>query len=50
MLTSILAGLAGNVVMGWVWRRVLEVAGWLGIAASIYAGLPPNIRAWFLPS
>ena len=44
MLASILTGLAGNVVMGWVWRRVLEVAGWLGVAASIYAGLPPEYQ------
>ena len=44
MLTGILTGLAGNVVMGWVWRRVLEIAGWLGVAASIYAGLPPEYQ------
>lgn len=44
MLTSIFAALSGNVVMGWIWRRVLEVGGWLGIAASIYAGLPPEYQ------
>ncbi len=44
MLGSIFAGIAGNVVMGWVWRRVLEIGGWLGVAASIYAGLPPEYQ------
>lgn len=44
MLTSIFAGIAGNVVLGWIWRRVLEIAGWLGVAASIYAGLPPEYQ------
>lgn len=39
---SFLAGLAGNVVLGWVGRRVVEVGGWLTLALGFIAELPPE--------
>lgn len=44
MLSGFISALSGNVVMGWVWRRVLEVGGGLGILFSIFSGLPPEYQ------
>lgn len=42
---AFLSGMAGNVVLGWIWRRVLELAGWLGAVLSIVAAMPPEQQA-----
>jgi len=39
---SFLAGLAGNVAIGWLGRRVLEVGGWLTTIIGFIAMLPPE--------
>lgn len=51
MLTSIATGIAQNVVMGWLWRRVQEVASLAGVFVPIYLAMPPamqeDVRAIF---
>ena len=45
MLSSILAGLAGNVVVGWIRRRLLEVAGLVGAILPFILAMPPEQQA-----
>ena len=45
MLTSIFAGLAGNAVVGWVSRRVLEIGGWLAAIIPLFMAMPPEYQA-----
>ena len=40
-MLTFLSGLAGNVVVGWVLRRVGEVAGLLAFLLSLVLSLPP---------
>jgi hypothetical protein len=44
MLTSIAAGIAQNVVMGWLWRRVQEIASLAGVFIPIYLAMPPSMQ------
>lgn len=48
MLTGIFAGWAGNVVLGWVGRRVLEVGGWLAALIPFFMTMPPEHQATVL--
>lgn len=45
MLTSIITTIASNVVIGWLWRRVLEVGGWLAGLLPIFMAMPPEHQA-----
>lgn len=45
MLTSIITTIASNVVIGWLWRRVLEVGGWLAAILPIFMAMPPEHQA-----
>ena len=45
MLSSIFAGLAGNVVVGWIRRRLLEVAGLVGAILPFIMAMPPEQQA-----
>lgn len=44
MLTSIAAGIAQNVVMGWLWRRAQELAGLAFTLVPIYLAMPPSMQ------
>lgn len=45
MLTSIFAAVSGNVIIGWVSRRVLEVGGWLAAVIPLFMAMPPEHQA-----
>lgn len=40
MITSILTAIATNVVLGWLWRRVQEIASWAFGLVPLYLSLP----------
>lgn len=40
MLTSIFAAITGNVILGWLGRRVLEVGGWLAAVIPLFMAMP----------
>lgn len=43
MFTTI-AAVGGNVIAGWLWRRVQEVGGWLAVVLPIFLALPPEYQ------
>lgn len=45
MLGSIFAAITGNVILGWVGRRILEVGGILWGLFEIVSRLPPEVQA-----
>lgn len=45
MLGSIFAGIASNVILGWLWRRVLEIGGWLAGLLPIFMAMPSEHQA-----
>lgn len=45
MFSAIAVGIAQNVVMGWLWRRVQELASVAGIFVPIYLSMPPAMQA-----
>ena len=44
MFTSIAVAVAQNVVLGWLWRRVQELASLAGIFVPIYLAMPPHMQ------
>lgn len=45
MLTSIITTIASNVILGWLWRRILEVGGWLAAILPLFMAMPPEHQA-----
>lgn len=45
MFASIFAAITGNVILGWISRRVLEVGGWLAAVIPLFMAMPPENQA-----
>lgn len=45
MLGSIFAAISGNVIIGWIARRVLEIGGWLAAVIPLFMAMPPEHQA-----
>ncbi|KKB12358.1 hypothetical protein VE25_07300 [Devosia geojensis] len=45
MVTSIITAVAQNVILGWLWRRVQELAGLALTLVPIYLAMPPSMQA-----
>lgn len=50
MITSIAAAIAQNVIRGWLWRRVQELAPSAGVFVPIYRSIRLPCRKRFAPS
>jgi hypothetical protein len=44
IITGIFAAVARNVILGWVWRRVQELVGWIAALAPLFLMLPPQYQ------